>query len=130
MTSVPVKQIKSICPAINKMSSIKIIRNRMFYARPGLNAKGSVKLGLQHIRKCTYNADDILTQAEISSIGTLTPTIQIILCIYSGISFQNNLVCIMFLIVSRIVVRLFNLRRTTQCEKRRLHCLCVENQQA
>ena len=47
--SIPVRQATST--VINKTGSIKIIRNRMFYARPGLNAKGSVRLGLQHIRK-------------------------------------------------------------------------------
>lgn len=30
---------------------ITIVRNRMFFARPALNAKGVVRLGLRHIRE-------------------------------------------------------------------------------
>jgi hypothetical protein len=32
-------------------SEIRFVRNRMFYARPTLNAAGAVRLGLRHIRK-------------------------------------------------------------------------------
>jgi hypothetical protein len=31
---------------------IRFVRNRMFYARPALNASGAVSFGLRHIRKC------------------------------------------------------------------------------
>jgi hypothetical protein len=44
-----------------KQSEIRFVRNRMFYARPSLNATGAVRLGLRHIRKSipTYSAPTI-----------------------------------------------------------------------
>ena len=34
-------------------AAINFVRNRMFYARPALNAKGTVTFGLRHIREST-----------------------------------------------------------------------------
>jgi len=36
---------------IRKHSEIRFVRSRMFYAKPSINAKGNVRLGLRHIRK-------------------------------------------------------------------------------
>lgn len=33
-------------------AAITFVRNRMFYARAALNAKGRVTFGLRHIREC------------------------------------------------------------------------------
>lgn len=35
----------------NSLATISFVRNRMFYARAALNAKGKVTFGLRHIRK-------------------------------------------------------------------------------
>ena len=37
-------------------SAIIFVRNRMFYARAALNAKGKVTFGLRHIRKLRNSA--------------------------------------------------------------------------
>lgn len=37
--------------AIKSPSAITFVRNRMFYARAVLNAKGKVRFGLRHIRR-------------------------------------------------------------------------------
>jgi hypothetical protein len=38
-----------------KPSAIVFIRSRMFYARAALNAKGSVRFGMRHIRKAAHD---------------------------------------------------------------------------
>lgn len=49
-------------PAANPQKTLKspatiiFVRNRMFYARAALNAKGKVRFGLRHIRKRQENA--------------------------------------------------------------------------
>ena len=36
---------------VNSPATMNFVRNRMFYARPALNAKGRVTFGLRHIRE-------------------------------------------------------------------------------
>ena len=44
----PGSSLQSTC---NSPAAITLVRNRMFYARPALNAKGRVTFGLRHIRE-------------------------------------------------------------------------------
>lgn len=39
----------------HSLASINFVRSRMLYARPALNAKGSVQFGLRHIRMLIPN---------------------------------------------------------------------------
>lgn len=39
---------------LHSPKSITFVRSRILYARPALNAKGDVRLGLRHIRKSTH----------------------------------------------------------------------------
>ena len=43
--------LKVSTPSLNKVTSIKLVRHRMFYARSATNAKGGVRFGMRHIRK-------------------------------------------------------------------------------
>ena len=41
----------NLCKALKSSAAIIFVRNRMFYARAALNAKGKVQFGLRHIRR-------------------------------------------------------------------------------
>lgn len=43
---------KASTTSISKLpSAITLVRNRLFYARPAMNAKGSIRFRLRHIRE-------------------------------------------------------------------------------
>jgi hypothetical protein len=44
------KLAKAKDSVLRKASDIRFVRSRMFYAKPSINAKGSVRLGIRHIR--------------------------------------------------------------------------------
>lgn len=50
-TAGPSKTNVSVQKTIKSPAAITFVRNRMFYARAALNAKGTVRVGLRHIRK-------------------------------------------------------------------------------
>lgn len=54
-------------------AAITFVRNRMFYARAALNAKGKVTFGLRHIREFTsvYNMSDLMLARRFKSIWRL-----------------------------------------------------------
>ena len=39
-----------------RLSEITLVRNRLFYARPSLTAKGRIRMGLKHIRMLISNS--------------------------------------------------------------------------
>lgn len=51
---------------LNMPGAITLVRNRMFYARAALNAKGEVRFGLRHIRKPAVRKESrpVLTYAR------------------------------------------------------------------
>lgn len=48
-------------------AAITFVRNRMFYARAALNAKGRVTFGLRHIRECRGSA--AFTNANVKQMS-------------------------------------------------------------
>ena len=44
-------------PVVNSPASITLVRSRMLYARPALNAKGNVTFGLRHIHALNRHSD-------------------------------------------------------------------------
>lgn len=41
-------------PELHSPGNISFVRSRMLYARGALNARGEVRFGLRHIRKCLW----------------------------------------------------------------------------
>lgn len=52
--------IKNTSATSKKRSQIRIVRNRILYARAALNAKGDIAFGLRHIRKLCNDAQWLL----------------------------------------------------------------------
>jgi len=45
-------------------ADIRIVRNRMYYAKAAINSKGQVFLGLRHIRKFIDSKKDVADQCR------------------------------------------------------------------
>ena len=50
-TAQPSRTRNTLCKSTRSPAAIYIVRNRMFFARAALNAKGKITFGLRHIRK-------------------------------------------------------------------------------